>query len=165
MSASSASVDRPYDLSDNATDRVRSHVRVAAGALLACFAPCARLSNRVAQFLILGDGFFQVIDRQAQVLDALTVSPEVVRVQVRRIDRWNDPFVLELGMPLPANIEVQPERLAVIAGVFTRTGVRLGHCRKAEFCQYAAGPSASRTTKPTCDIFPGGPAAGAPPGR
>src|SRR5216683_1792831 len=140
MGASAVSIDRPYDLSDNATDRVRIHVRVAAGALLAFFAPCAGLSNRVAQFLIFGDGFLQVVDRHAQVLDALAVSPEVVRVQVGRIDRWNDPFVSELGVPLPANIEVQPERLAVVAGVFARTGVRLGHGRKAELLPICRGP-------------------------
>src|SRR6476660_460005 len=36
--SSTVSVDRPYHLGDNATDRIRIHICVAAGALLACFA-------------------------------------------------------------------------------------------------------------------------------
>src|SRR5579871_4613070 len=80
------------------------------------------LRRGVTELLILGNGFLQIVRRQTQVLDAFAVLLEKVGIDVCRRVRRNDPFVSEVGVSLPGDIKIEPQRLAMISGILPRAG-------------------------------------------
>ncbi|HWX56558.1 MAG TPA: hypothetical protein VN176_18390 [Verrucomicrobiae bacterium] len=73
-------LNSPYQLGDDATYRVGIHIGVAAGTLLARFAPCPGLRHGVTHLLIFGDGLLQVVHRQTEMVDTLAVGFQVIRI-------------------------------------------------------------------------------------
>lgn len=87
---------RVDQLRGDSTRRIGIHIAVAARPLLADVAPRARLHYPVSEVLVSADGLVEVVDRQAQVVNAFAVRLQKIGITVRRVLRRDDPLKLEL---------------------------------------------------------------------
>src|SRR6266404_1085286 len=101
-------------LDADATYGVGIHVVVLPGVLLADVSPGSGLPYVVAELLVVGDSFTQVVDRHTKMLYAFLVCLEEVGIDVRGSRRGGDPFVAELSVVLVADIKGKPQWLSAV---------------------------------------------------